>query len=140
MTPRARRSLGIIDSTSVVPMRPGSILTSLPSIATPTPTRADIAPAERPSIAIPAPEIESRTEPLQPWTVILHNDDVNTMDYVVVSLLKAVPQLKPLQAMRIMLEAHHAGRARVIACPLELAELYRDRLQTFGLTATIEKG
>ena len=37
------------------------------------------------------------------------------------------------------MEAHNHGRAVVIVCPLELAELYRDRLQSKGLTATIEK-
>ena len=30
------------------------------------------------------------------------------------------------------------GKATVTTCPLELAELYRDRLQSCGLTATIE--
>ncbi|MGH2583624.1 MAG: hypothetical protein ACRDJE_01785 [Dehalococcoidia bacterium] len=38
-----------------------------------------------------------------------------------------------------MLEAHEHGRALVIVCPLERAELYRDRLESRGLTATIEK-
>jgi len=28
---------------------------------------------------------------------------------------------------------------RVIVCPLELADLYRDRLESFSLTATIER-
>jgi len=38
-----------------------------------------------------------------------------------------------------MLQAHLNGKACVIACPLERAELYRDRLQSRGLTATIER-
>ena len=42
-------------------------------------------------------------------------------------------------ATAIMLEAHLRGRADVIACPLERAELYRDRLKSHGLTATIEQ-
>jgi ATP-dependent Clp protease adapter protein ClpS len=37
-----------------------------------------------------------------------------------------------------MLEAHNSGRAVVIVCPLEPAELYRDRLESCSLTATIE--
>src|SRR5436309_8000845 len=82
----------------------------------------------------------TRTVTLPPWSVILHNDDVNSMDYVVASLLKSVPTLKAAQAVSIMLEAHNQGRALVVTCPLELAELYRDRLGTFGLTATIERG
>ena len=32
-----------------------------------------------------------------------------------------------------------SGKAVVIACPLELAELYQQRILSFGLTATIEK-
>jgi ATP-dependent Clp protease adaptor protein ClpS len=38
-----------------------------------------------------------------------------------------------------MLQAHNHGQATVISCPLELAELYRERLESFGLTATIER-
>jgi ATP-dependent Clp protease adaptor protein ClpS len=78
------------------------------------------------------------TRLLPPYAVILHNDDHNSMDHVVRSLLKAVPQLTPERAAEVMLEAHNHGQAVVIVCPLEPAELYRDRIQTFGLTATIE--
>jgi ATP-dependent Clp protease adapter protein ClpS len=38
-----------------------------------------------------------------------------------------------------MIEAHLNGKAHVITCPLERAELYRDRLKSRGLRATIEK-
>lgn len=76
---------------------------------------------------------------LPPWSVILHNDDHNEMLYVVRSLVKSVPNLGATRATQIMLEAHNQGKALVTTCPLELAELYRDRLESFGLTATIEK-
>jgi ATP-dependent Clp protease adaptor protein ClpS len=79
-----------------------------------------------------------RTALLPPYHVILHNDDVNEMGYVVRSLLRCVPGLSREQATAIMLEAHHHGQAVVTTCPLELAELYRDRLESCGLTATIE--
>jgi ATP-dependent Clp protease adaptor protein ClpS len=86
---------------------------------------------------------ERRTERkeaiLPPWSVILHNDDHNEMFYVVRSLVKSVPNLGATRATQIMLEAHNHGKAIVTTCPLELAELYRDRLQSCGLTATIEK-
>jgi ATP-dependent Clp protease adaptor protein ClpS len=90
--------------------------------------------------ARPTPEQGAGTESraLRPYKVILHNDDVNTMDHVVRALLRAVPKLSAAEATRIMLEAHHTGRAVVIVCPKEPAELYRDRLESFGLTATIE--
>ena len=37
-----------------------------------------------------------------------------------------------------MFTAHYHGEAAVISCPKEAAEHYRDRLESFGLTATIE--
>ena len=82
---------------------------------------------------------QERAAILPPYAVILHNDDVNEMLYVVQSLLVCVPELDAQQATEVMLQAHLHGQARVIACPLERAELYRDRLESRGLTATIEK-
>ena len=76
---------------------------------------------------------------LPPVTVVLHNDDVNSMDHVVVSLLDSVPELEPDRAVEVMLTAHERGEADVIACPLERAELYRERLEQRGLTATIRR-
>ncbi|MBI4493710.1 MAG: ATP-dependent Clp protease adaptor ClpS [Chloroflexi bacterium] len=61
------------------------------------------------------------------------------MDHVVASLVKSVPQLSVQRATEIMMEAHTAGKAVVIVCPIEPAELYRDRLQGCGLTVTIER-
>ena len=86
-------------------------------------------------------EQEQRSKPraLDPYKVILHNDDHNSMDHVVRALVQSVPGLGIRKAFRIMLEAHNSGQAVVIVCPLEPAELYRDRLQTFGLTATIQR-
>jgi ATP-dependent Clp protease adaptor protein ClpS len=87
------------------------------------------------------PEIgtERKQAVLPPWSVILHNDDHNEMLYVVRCLVKSVPSLGATRATQIMLEAHNRGKAVVTTCPLELAELYRERLESCGLTATIEK-
>lgn len=88
---------------------------------------------------ITRPDLETRAALLPPYHVILHNDDVNEMLHVVQSLLRCVPSLTPPRATAIMLEAHLHGQAIVITCPLELAELYRERLESCRLTATIEK-
>lgn len=87
----------------------------------------------------PVIDAESLTRTLPPYAVILHNDDVNDMEHVVRSLLQAVPSLTTARATEIMLEAHNGGRALVVTCPLELAELYRDRLVSQRLSATIER-
>ncbi|MSQ15941.1 MAG: ATP-dependent Clp protease adaptor ClpS [Dehalococcoidia bacterium] len=87
----------------------------------------------------PGIDIEEIIKLIPPYAVILHNDDVNTMDHVVNSLLKSVPELTQGRATEVMMDAHTFGQALVIACPLEHAELYRDRLESCGLTATIEQ-
>ena len=94
---------------------------------------------------VPSTEVRPGIDPdtirrlLPPYSVILHDDDVNDMVYVVASIMVCVPEIEQEQATAIMLEAHLNGRAHVITCPLERAELYRDRLEGRGLTATIEK-
>lgn len=92
-----------------------------------------------PATPVTEPETPSIAETLPPYVVILHNDDVNSMDQVVHALLVSVPELDVQRAIEVMLAAHHHGTASVITCPLERAELYRDRLESHGLTATIER-
>lgn len=75
---------------------------------------------------------------LPPYRVILHNDDHNSMDHVVRSLLRSVPSLTIEEAVQVMMTAHENGQATVIECPKEAAEHYRDSLESCGLTATIE--
>ena len=81
----------------------------------------------------------TRQDFLPLWVCVLHNDDVNAMDDVVRALVVSVPELSAERAAEIMLAAHLHGLADVITCPLERAELYRDRLEQHGLTATIRR-
>jgi ATP-dependent Clp protease adaptor protein ClpS len=76
---------------------------------------------------------------LPPWAVVLHADVYAPMSYVVTCLLNCVPGLSVERATEITEEAHQQGQARVVTCPLELAELYQERLQDLVLTATIER-
>jgi|SRR5579884_2359005 len=96
--------------------------------------------------AKPAPLVTPRTDEdvrehlrrLPRYRVLLHNDDEHDMLYVVAALLRTVPSLTQEQAVQIMLHAHFFGQAQVIVCVKELAEHYRDRLEGYGLTSTIE--
>ena len=72
------------------------------------------------------------------YKVLLHNDPVNTMDYVVDTLRQVVPQLSEQDALTIMLETHNSGVGLVIVCDLEPAEFYSESLKAKGLTSTIE--
>ena len=80
-----------------------------------------------------------RVRKLSPkYKVLLHNDPVNTMDYVVDTLRQVVPQLSEQDALNIMLETHNNGVGLVITCDLEPAEFYSESLKAKGLTSTIE--
>ncbi len=71
------------------------------------------------------------------YKVLLHNDDVNSMEHVVRALMQ-VFKFEQHRCEQIMLEAHESGVALCTVEPLEQAELHRDQLQSFSLVATIE--
>ena len=73
------------------------------------------------------------------YKVLLHNDPVNSMEYVASALREVVPQLSEQDAISIMLEAHNTGVGLVIICDLEPAEFYAESLRSKGLTSSIEK-
>ena len=82
-------------------------------------------------------EIVRKTSPR--YKVLLHNDPVNSMEYVVGTLRNVVPQLSEQDAIAVMLEAHNTGVGLVITCDIEPAEFYSQTLNSKGLTSTIEK-
>ncbi|MFN9636154.1 MAG: ATP-dependent Clp protease adapter ClpS, partial [Synechococcaceae cyanobacterium] len=63
-------------------------------------------------------------KPAPRYKVLLHNDPVNTMEYVVTTLRQVVPSLSEQDAIAVMLEAHNTGVGLVIVCDLEPAEFY----------------
>ena len=73
------------------------------------------------------------------YKVLLHNDPVNSMEYVANSLREVVPQLSEQDAISIMLEAHNTGVGLVIVCDLEPAEFYSESLKSKGISSSIEK-
>ena len=73
------------------------------------------------------------------YKVLLHNDPVNSMEYVTLSLRQVVPQLSEQDAISIMLEAHNTGIGLVIVCDLEPAEFYSESLKSKGISSSIEK-
>nr|WP_306467045.1 ATP-dependent Clp protease adapter ClpS [Thermoleptolyngbya sichuanensis] len=91
------------------------------------------------TVAVETIEQRSTSRKLAPrYRVLLHNDDFNSMEYVVQTLMKTVPNLTVPQAISIMMEAHTNGVALVITCAQEHAEFYCETLKSHGLTSTIE--
>jgi ATP-dependent Clp protease adaptor protein ClpS len=72
------------------------------------------------------------------YRVLLHNDDHNSMEHVVESLMQVVAGLSEPSAVDIMMAAHATGCALVITCVQEHAEFYCEGLQSKGLTSTME--
>ena len=77
-------------------------------------------------------------KPAPRYRVLLHNDDFNSMEYVVQTLMKTVAGMTQPQAVNIMMEAHTNGIGLVTTCALEPAEFYCETLRHHGLTSTIE--
>ncbi len=93
-----------------------------------------------PSAAAVLEKQEQRTRKSSPlYKVLLHNDSVNSMEYVVFTLREVVPRLTEQDAIAVMLETHNTGVGLVIVCDLEPAEFYSETLKSKGLTSTIEK-
>ena len=83
-----------------------------------------------------APERVRKPSPR--YKVLLHNDPVNSMEYVVTTLRQVVPSLSEQDAIAVMLEAHNTGIGLVIVCDIEPAEFYCETLKAKGLSSTIE--
>jgi ATP-dependent Clp protease adaptor protein ClpS len=98
------------------------------------------APVEEP-LELPVsegdPELRDATITDRPWVVIVWNDPVNLMSYVVLVLQKLFGYSRE-KATRLMLQVHHEGKAAVSEGTREKAEADVARLHGHGLWATLE--
>ncbi len=90
------------------------------------------------------PAVEQRTDLAARWKVLLHNDDVTTMEFVVWLLVRIFSK-PPEEAVHLMLEIHQQGQALVTVTSLERGELYVEQVHSlarprgYPLTASLEK-
>lgn len=85
----------------------------------------------------PQEQVERRVDRLPPYKVILHNDDVNTFEHVILSILK-LTHLTEQQAELCTIEAHQTGSSVLLVTHRERAELYCEQFATLNLTVTAE--
>ncbi len=78
-----------------------------------------------------------RTRRLPPWRILLHNDNVNDMPYVVETIV-ALTRLNRHDAVVRMLEAHNKGLSLLLTTHREHAELLDEQFQSKRLKVTIE--
>jgi ATP-dependent Clp protease adaptor protein ClpS len=62
----------------------------------------------------PVPVIETELEPM--YWVVIHNDDVTPMDFVI-NILRSIFQVVGISAVQIMYTAHYHGSAYVQCLP-----------------------
>lgn len=70
-------------------------------------------------------------------SLILHNDEVNTFDYVIESLIK-ICKMDEVQAEQCTLLVHYKGKCDVKSGTLEYLKPFKSALNDKGLEATID--
>ena len=89
-------------------------------------------------IEVDAPSEERLTDFIPVWDVIVWDDPVNLMSYVV-WVFRSLFGYPEEEATRLMLQVHNEGRAVVDSGPREHAEMSAFRLHHHGLWATLER-
>jgi ATP-dependent Clp protease adaptor protein ClpS len=84
------------------------------------------------------PTTDDVAEPDYPWVVIVWNDPINLMSYVVLVLQKLFGYSRD-KATALMLDVHHKGKAVVANGARETCEFDVSRLHAHGLWATMQK-
>ena len=91
-----------------------------------------------------------QTEDQGKFSVVLHNDPINSMEYVI-GIIKEVFGYSTAKAVWLMLKAHFTGKSILWVGSKKKAELKRNKMRSFGpdpkmahkgaqtLTVTVEK-
>ncbi|MCC5948703.1 MAG: ATP-dependent Clp protease adapter ClpS [Nitriliruptoraceae bacterium] len=94
--------------------------------------------------AAPTPVREAETDTAEavdldlPWDVIVWDDPVNLMSYVVFVFRRVFGFPEPV-ARKLMMEVHETGKALVASEPREQASHYVEQLHSYGLHATMQR-
>ena len=83
-------------------------------------------------------DVATLSQLARPWQVVVHDDPVNLMSYVV-EVFREVFGYDSSKARKLMLEVHQTGRSVVWTGGREQAELYVTKLHVRHLRATLER-
>jgi ATP-dependent Clp protease adaptor protein ClpS len=93
-------------------------------------------------VPLDSPVIEKKekqsTELDSRWSVVVFDDPVNLMEYVV-KVIQKVFGYSRARSEELMMTVHTAGKALVWSGSRERAELYVQQLQQYQLQASLEK-
>jgi ATP-dependent Clp protease adaptor protein ClpS len=89
-------------------------------------------------VEVERPTDQGDVVPDVPWVVVVWNDPINLMSYVVYVFQKLFGYPRP-KATKLMLDVHQKGKAAVSHGPREKCESDVARLHAHGLWATMQK-
>lgn len=81
--------------------------------------------------------VPSRPKELPQYKVLLHNDNVNSFEHVVRSIIQ-LTTITMEQALQNTIEAHTHGLSLLLITHRERAELYHEQFLSLSLSVTIE--
>lgn len=88
------------------------------------------------------PDLEETTglnaAPMEPWEVVVWNDPVNLMSYVV-RVFRTYFGYSVERATALMLAVHQEGHAIVATGPRETMEVHTQAMHDYGLWATVRR-
>lgn len=91
-----------------------------------------------PKVKEPLPETKPLIQLSTPWQVIVWDDPVNLMNYVVF-VFRSVFGYPEKKARELMLTVHEKGKAIVWTGEQERAEMYVLQMHSYQLKASLEK-
>jgi len=87
----------------------------------------------------PTPKADDpKVDQLPPWKIILHNDDVNTAEFVV-KKVQEITKLEEDIAAQKVLEAHDNECALLLTTHQEKAEFLVELFDSYNIMVTMEK-
>ncbi len=88
-------------------------------------------------VEVERPETGETEQTDRPWIVIVWNDPINLMSYVVFVFQKIFGYSRE-KATTLMLEVHNVGKSVVANGTRERCEFYVSQLHGYGLWATLQ--
>lgn len=82
--------------------------------------------------------LDLRAAPAVPWELVVWDDPVNLMTYVV-HVFRTYFGYPRERATRLMLAVHHDGQAVVATGPRETMEAHAQAMHDYGLWATVRQ-
>ena len=93
--------------------------------------------ADEELIELPETDVDELVEEVKKWTVILYNDEVNTFDFVIQTLVEVCDH-DYIQAEQVSVIVHTKGKCDVKSGAYDDLEPVCSELLRRGLTAKIE--